>query len=481
MHDDPSAAVDVAIVGGGIAGLCAAYRLQQRAPHLRCVLLEASDRLGGKVLTETIEVDGHRFVVEAGPDAFLAQKPWAWQLAEELGLADRLIPINTVPRPVSVLKHGRAIALPEGVSLLAPTKAWPFVRSPLLSPGGKARVALDLAISPRAGDGDESLAAFVRRRLGSEALDWIAEPLMAGIYNADPERQSLLATFPTFRTIERDHGSLIRGLRAVARGRQSAPPSPAFLSLQSGMHELTDALATRIGSIALSGAPVERICRTPDGCFTLTLVDRRPITAAALLLAVSASEAARLIEPISRHTARALASLRTVGAGSVSLAHRTQDVRRPLPGYGLVVPRRERRPINAITVASRKFDGRAPTGWQLLRVFFGGSRSQATMSLSDDHLLRIVGEQLHGLLGIDSPPSFHRIYRWEAGSPQYDVGHLNRIAQIESGLPAGVFITGSAYHGVGLPDLVRAATAVVDRIIGAQLMHPAAQGATAHA
>jgi oxygen-dependent protoporphyrinogen oxidase len=465
---DSSTPVDVAIVGGGFAGLCAAYRLRERAPHLSCVLLEASERLGGKVLTETIEVDDGRFVVEAGPDAFLAQKPWARQLAVELDLADRLIPINAVPRPVTVLKHGRPVALPEGVSLLAPTKVWPLLRSPLLSPGGKARIGLDLVRPARADDADESLAAFVRRRFGPEALDWIAEPLMAGIYNAEPECLSLLATFPAFRTMERDHGSVIRGLRAVACGQQGETRSPAFLSLRGGMQELTDALVAKIGGIGLCDARIERMCRTGDGTFTLSIADRPAMTAGAVLLTVPASEAARLIEPISMQSARALASLRTVGAGSVSLAYRAGDLRRPLPGYGLVVPRRERRPINAITVASRKFDGRAPAGWHLLRVFFGGARSPATMALGGDRLLRVVGEQLRELVGIELPPSFQRIHRWEAGSPQYDVGHLDRIAAIEAGLPRGVFVTGSAYHGVGLPDLVRSATTVVERIIGAQ-------------
>ncbi|MEA2595193.1 MAG: protoporphyrinogen/coproporphyrinogen oxidase [Thermomicrobiales bacterium] len=461
----PAEQVDVAIVGGGIAGLCAAYRLRERAPELSCVLLEASVRLGGKVLTETIELESGRFVVEAGPDAFLAQKPWARQLAEELGLADQIIPINAVPQPVSVLKRGRPVALPAGVSLLAPTRTWPFLRSPLLSPQGKARVALDLVLPATGGNADESLAEFVRRRLGVEALDWIAEPLMAGIYNAEPEQLSLLATFPTFRQLERDHRSLIRGSRATARGMQGKPKGPAFLSLRGGMQELTDALVAKTAGMARCHTPVERVTRRAEGAFALLFADRPPIVAQALLMTVPAAEAARLLEPMALQATRELTGLRTVGAGAMTLAYRTKEVKRPLPGYGLVVPRRERRPINAITVASRKFDGRAPEGWELLRVFFGGARSPETMLLDEERLIAVVGAQLREILGIEAQPAFHRVYRWSSGSPQYDVGHLGRVAAIEDALPPGLSIAGGAYHGVGIPDIVRSMAATVDRII----------------
>jgi oxygen-dependent protoporphyrinogen oxidase len=458
--------VDVAVVGGGIAGLSVAYQLIAHAPWLICALFEASPRLGGKVLTETIDLDDGRFVVEAGPDAFLAQKPWARQLAEELGLADRIVPITTVPQPVSILKHGRPIPLPEGVSLLAPTRFGPFVRSPLLSPRGKARTALDLILPASPCDADESLGALVRRRLGEEALDWIAEPLMAGIYNGDPDRLSLLATFPTFRAIERDHGSLIRGLRAAARAARDKPRGPAFLTLRGGMQELTDALASRVAGIAYRDASVEAVCRTPDGAFTLAFAGRSPVVARRLVLTVPTADAATLLMGIAPRAADGLARLHTIGAGSVSLAYRPGDVKRPLPGYGLVVPRREERPINAITVASRKFEGRAPGGWQLLRVFFGGARSTTSLFMDEDRLIEVIRGELCDLLGIESPPAFHRLHRWSSGSPRYDVGHLDRIAAIEAELPPGVFVTGGAYRGVGLPDIVRAATTVAERIIG---------------
>jgi oxygen-dependent protoporphyrinogen oxidase len=233
------------------------------------------------------------------------------------------------------------------------------------------------------------------------------------------------------------------------------------------MQELTDALATRVAGTARLGAGVESIGRAADGGYVLRCGDCPPIVAEAVLLAVPAADAARLIAPIAPRVAGDLARLRTVGAGSVALAYREDEVRRPLAGYGLVVPRRERRPINAITVASRKFDDRAPAGWHLLRVFFGGARSPTSLLLDDDCLIQVVRDQLRDLLGIEAPPAFHRVYRWSAASPQYDVGHLERIAEIEQTLPSHVFVTGSAYHGVGLPDLVRSATAATDQIIAA--------------
>ncbi len=219
--------VDVAIIGGGIAGLTAAYRLVSQAPSLRIALYEASDRLGGKIMTEHVDQPDGRFLVEAGPDAFLAQKPWARELIEELCLSGQLVPINSLDRPVAILKNGKPIDLPDGIPLIAPTRLAPFLRSPLLGWGGKARTMLEPVIPARTEDSDESLGSFVRRRLGSEALDWIAEPLAAGVYNADPDRLSMLATFPGFHDLERKHGSVIHGLRvreeAIGRVRAGVP------------------------------------------------------------------------------------------------------------------------------------------------------------------------------------------------------------------------------------------------------------------
>jgi protoporphyrinogen oxidase len=557
--------VDVAIVGGGIAGLCVADRLRRESPDVVVRVYEASDRAGGKLLTERIELDDGRFIVEAGPDAWLAQKPWASELVKELGLADQVIPINRLERPVAILKDGRPIDLPEGVSLIAPSKAWPFLRTPLLSPRGKLRMAADLLLRPRAGDMDESLGAFVERRLGREALNWIAEPIAAGIYNADPHQMSLLATFPQLRRLEQEHGSVIRGLRerrdvvaglrtrlgvrirsgsrwqvmgrprrpelkvraengkptegaeeivgfsrlqALARvfrpghtddrlgriatidriarrlgeafrvspgfqsadghgasttngaGRLPSTPTerpPTFLTLRDGMQTLVDALAERVGDAVETKAAVTGITSEPTVGYRLTITDRPDLLAEQVVLTTPATTAADLLVEVAPDLADRLRELRAVHAGTISLAYRTADIPRPLPGYGLAIPAKEGRPINAITVASRKFAGRAPAGWELLRVFFGGYRSPETMRLDDNALLEVVTAELRDLLGITAPPAFHRIHRWPAGSPQYDVGHLDRIAAIEATLPAGITLTGSPYRGVGIPDVIREA------------------------
>jgi oxygen-dependent protoporphyrinogen oxidase len=308
--------------------------------------------------------------------------------------------------------------------------------------------------------GDESIAAFVTRRLGSEAVDWLAEPLLAGIYNAEPERMSLLATFPQFRTLEREHGSLINGLRTTARATRNKARGPAFLSLRGGMQELTDTLAAKVVSIARPNTTVQQLQRLPSGHYHLICDRGQDIVARSVVVTLPSIDTARLLETVAPTAANELGRLRTVGAGSISLAFRTEEIRRPLTGYGLVIPRREGRPINAITIASAKFAGRAPEGWELLRIFFGGARSAETMFYNEDRLLTVVREQLQDLLGIEAEPAFYRLYRWRTGSPQYDVGHLDRIAAIESALPTGLLLAGGTYHGVGIPDIVRTATGV---------------------
>lgn len=454
---------DVAIAGGGFSGLAIAYRLAQLAPHLKIVLLEASDRLGGKALTVRVETTHGQFLIEAGPDSFLAAKPWARELAVDLGLESQLLPINRVARPVSIVRNGALIRMPAGLSLAAPALIKPFARSSLLSPSGRARALREPRIPAGEGVGDESVGAFIRRRLGPEMLDWIAEPLMAGIYNGDPDQMSLLATFPQLRIQEREQGGLIRSTKSTRMSRRGGR-QPTFLTFVDGVETLTRALASEVKAISRCGSRAVRIEAAGDGAFRVRLDNQTTLNARQVVLAVPAREAASLIEGSLRHAAGELAKLRTNPAGSISLALRDTQITRPLPGYGLLVPLKEARPINAITVASRKFDQRAPASWSLLRVFFGGARSPETMLLNDDDLLDVAMAQLGELLGVSSPPLFHRIVRWPSGSPQYDVGHLERIADIEHALPVGVHLAGSSYRGVGLPDLANEANQLARRL-----------------
>ena len=472
----------VVIVGGGIAGLSAAWYLQKQIEeqglNLRYSVLEQSERWGGKIQTETVDGYGDEpFVVEGGPDSFLTQKPWAVQLARELGLGERLLGTNDEKRKVFVLNKGRPTPLPDGVLLIVPTKIKPFALSSLISPLGKLRMGLDLFIPPKQDGEDETLANFITRRLGAEALDKIAEPLMSGIYNAEAERQSLLATFPRFRAIEEKHGSLIRGMLAAQRARKDGSGPGAngqttnqsrlsmFVSLQGGTEELIDTLVARLtGELRLSTCVADM--REEDGHYLLRTGNGEKLAADAVILAVPSYTAAGLVRDLDRQAADGLEAIRYVSTGTISIAFRREDVDL-LDGFGLVIPRSEGRLINAITLTSTKFDNRAPADHVLLRVFFGGSRSPQMMDVEDDLLKTIVLDELQALLGIDAQPLFSRIYRWRRANPQYDVGHLNKVAAIEAALPEGIYVTGSPYRGIGIPDCVHQGQQTAEQVIEA--------------
>ncbi|MCB9140286.1 MAG: protoporphyrinogen oxidase [Caldilineaceae bacterium] len=458
---------DTIIIGGGIAGLSTAWHLQQALSHASYALLEAGERWGGKVKTDVVDVpEVGRFVVEGGPDSFITQKPWAMRLAETLGLSDRFLGTNQAQKQIYVIQQGKPIPMPDGVMLIVPTQFAPFALSPLISPWGKLRMGMDLFIRPRRDGEDETLADFITRRLGREALDKIAEPLMAGIYNAEAEKQSILATFPRFRTLEENHGSLIRGMLASRRARPaSAPqdgarPRSIFLSLNDGMNELTDTLADDLTGDLRLNTQVTELAPRPGG-YGITTYTGEMMTARSVVLAIPAYAAASLLADVAPEAAAQLNAIRYVSTGTISLAYRQADIRRPLDGYGVVIPRSEGRAINAVTVSSVKFAQRAPDGAVLLRCFFGGSRRPDMMEVDDEELVRTVRSELGELLGIDATPLFQRIYRWFNANPQYDVGHLARVAAVETALPPGLYVTGSPYRGVGLPDCVHQAEQTV--------------------
>lgn len=469
--------VDVAIIGGGISGLATAYYLQRTAEReqqpLRYTLIERSGRPGGKVLTDHVHGYGDQpFVIEGGPDSFITQKPWAMQLARELGLEDRILGTNDHLRKTYVLNHGKPTPLPDGVLMIVPTRFMPFALSPLISPLGKLRMGLDLFIPAKTDDQDETLADFIRRRLGDEALDKIAEPLMSGIYNAESERQSLLATFPRFRDIEKRHGSLIKGMLASKRAPKPAPtpgapakPVSIFTSLHGGAQELTDTIAARLtGDLRLSTA-VTALDTLPDKQgYRLTLDDGTTLIAQQVVLATPAFVSAELLRAITPGAADLLASIRYVSTGTVSFGYRRDEVGHPLNGFGVVIPRSERRPINAITWSSTKFNHRAPDGYALIRVFFGGSRNPQMVDRPDDELIAMARSELDALMGVRAEPVLHRLYRWHNATPQYDVGHLQRVDAIEAALPKGLYVTGSPYRGIGLPDCVHQAQTTAQHV-----------------
>ena len=473
--------IQVAIIGGGISGLATAYYLQRQAAQagapLHYTLIERSPYPGGKIQTETIAGFGDApFIIEGGPDSFITQKPWALQLAREIGLGDRLLGTNDRQRKVFVLNKGKPTPLPDGVLLIVPTRFMPFALSPLISPLGKLRMGLDLLIPPKRDNQDETLADFIRRRLGDEALDKIAEPLMSGIYNAEAERQSLLATFPRFRDIETQHGSIIRGMLASRRNGvgHGSPASPAkssaspttgtsakplsmFVSLRGGTQELVDTLVAKLTGDLRLNTGVTAISPAPQGGYRLTLSDGSTLDATQVVLATPTFAAADLLRSFAPVAADNLDTIRYVSTGTISLGFRRADVSHPLNGFGIVIPRSEKRPINAITWSSTKFDHRAPGNHVLLRVFFGGSRNPEIVDHSDAEIYATARAELHALMGIDATPVLHRIYRWYNATPQYDVGHLDRVAAIEAALPPGILVTGSPYRGIGIPDCVHQA------------------------
>jgi oxygen-dependent protoporphyrinogen oxidase len=472
-------AVDVAIVGGGIAGLATAYYLQERARQaglaLSYSLIEAAPELGGKISTDVSQ----GFVVEGGPDSFITQKPAALRLCRELGLEERLLGTNDAQRKVYVLDGGRLRALPDGVMLVVPTQFTPFALSPLISVPGKLRMGMDLFIPARRSGGDESLADFIRRRLGQEALDKIAEPLMAGIHVADAERLSLQATFPRFIQLEQTYGSLIKGMLAQ-KARSSSQPSNGtgpklslFMSLRGGLRELVEALVARLEGELLPGTGVVRLERLVDGeaaegtRYRLRLSDGRTLLAGGVVLATPAYNAADLVEGLHPGLAAGLRAIRYVSTATISLGFRRAEFEHPLDGFGFVVSSREASRLMACTWTSTKFSQRAPEEHVLLRAFVGGHRREELVALPDEALLQVVREELRGIMGIQAQPVMSRVYRWPQANPQYDVGHLARVDHLDSlaaELP-GLYLTGSAYRGVGIPDCIEQGAATAQAVL----------------
>jgi len=460
------------IVGGGIAGLATAYYAQRAADDagldVAITLVERDDHLGGKIATDT--PDG--FVIEGGPDSFITQKPWALQLCRELGLEDRLMGTNDARRSVYVLRGGRLRKMPDGLMLIVPTRFMPFVTSDLISWPGKIRMGLDLVIPRRTDESDESLADFIRRRLGQEALDVLAEPMMAGIHVSDAETLSLKATFPRFIDIERQYGSLTRGMIAARRARSAAANGQAngagkttvFMTLRGGLQELVAALRGALRGTIITGQGVAELRREADG-YALALDDGRILAADAVVLATPAYAAADLLRPRHPELAGMLDAIRYVSTATVSLGYDAATFDHPLDGFGFVVPRKEPTRLLAATWTSTKFTHRARPGTVLLRAFIGGPRREDLVDLDDEALVGLVREELRVIMGVRAEPSVARVYRWPRGNPQYDVGHLERVDRIEALCPLGLYLTGSAYRGVGIPDCVKQGQATAQQVV----------------
>jgi len=441
------------IVGGGIAGLATAFYLHQ-CGITDFTLIECSPRVGGKIVSAA--EDG--FLVEGGPDSFITQKPAALDLCKRLGLGHLLIGSNTGKQAATyVWSKGRLHPMPEGMMLMAPTMVLPLLRSRLISWPGKLRMGMEYLVPKSRSDADESLASFVRRRLGSEALDKIAGPLMGGIHAADPETLSLRATFPMFPQMEQKHGSLLRGMMKRPKRAPGAAPAPMFQTLDGGLDQLTAALVAHLPAHTLrAGCCVLNV--TPcDGRYRLTLGDGSSIRAGNVVFATPAYVTADLIQTIDPMLASRLRAIRYVSTATVSLGFRRADVAHPMRGAGFIVPHTEGRRITACSWSSSKFNHRAPADSVLLRVFIGGALAEHLAEQDNDSLIAIAREELRDIMGIAAQPVLARAYRWHRANPQYDLGHQQRIHEIEhalAGLP-GLHLAGAAYHGAGIPDCIQ--------------------------
>ena len=435
----------IAIVGGGIAGLAAAYELTSRGIPFQ--LFERSSRLGGIIRTE--HVDG--FVIEAGPDSFLAQKPAALELCHSLGLESQVLS-TTPPRTAFVLKRGRLHSLPSPSVLGIPTTWRGIAGYDLLGPGARLHLALEPLAPKLAGPGDESVGSFFRRRFGPATVPLVAEPLLGGIHAGDIESLSLASLFPRLVEAERRHGSVLGAFRHTRR----TPPDGLFRSLAGGMGDLVRALEERMPAASIRrDTPVESLVR--DGQDWRLHAGGTRYTARAIVLACPAREAGRLLQPLDSRASELCDHVPYVSTVSIALAWPRGAVRHPLRGSGFVVARRANAVrITACTWVSSKWSGRAPAGTVLLRAFAGGSHDPAVVDLDDRGLVEMATRDLSGILGITGPPLLSRVYRWRNAGAQHNVGHITRVAEIEQRLARypGLVVAGSGFRSVGIPDCI---------------------------
>jgi oxygen-dependent protoporphyrinogen oxidase len=491
----------IAVLGGGIAGLAAAYtlaRARQAGAAVEELLIEARDRLGGVIRTEHLE----GFVIEAGPDSFLAEKPEAAALARELGLGDSLIGSNDRQRRTYILHRGRLVPLPDGLMFLVPTRLWPIVTTPLLPLSSKLAMAAELLASPPSGNlnqgADESVASFVRRHFGDAMLENVADPLLAGVYGGDSGALSVRSVLPRFWEMERKHGSVTRAtLRAMRQRRKAtaepngtvqpdsagtgaAPRSalPIFMTLKDGLEQLPGKLAQHLDNtrvhLGQRVAGIELAHDGPGG--TADSCTRRyrifcdggvAFDADAIIFAMPTHECSRLLSSLYPTLGGLLDEIPYSSSMTVSLAYADGTREHLPPGFGYLVPRKENRRMLACTFVHRKFNHRAPEGKALLRCFLGGSRDPEVLNLPDEEVVSLVRQELKGILNFSFQPLFCRIHRWPASMAQYPVGHAERISRIQSQLEdlPGIYLAGNAYSGIGISDCIRTGRAAAQRAL----------------
>jgi protoporphyrinogen/coproporphyrinogen III oxidase len=459
----------IAIVGGGISGLAAAFALEERRRDgelLEYAVYESGPRFGGVLATE--QVDG--CLVEAGPDSFLTEKPWAADLCRRLGIEDQLIGSNDGDRKTYILVKGKLTPLPDGLMFMVPTRLAPALLSTLFSPATKFRMVREWRFAPRGSRSDESVAALVERHYGAEMVERLADPLLSGVYGGEASQLSVRAVLPRFLEMESKYGSLGRGMLAARKNKNSAQPAPPiFTSLKGGMQQLAEALVAGLPGNALRATcPVQAVQKQDRGWVVSAGYASDQFDA--VIVATPATAAVPLFEITCAALASELKAIPYSSSMTVALGF-DKDVRAALPpGFGFLVPRSEGKRTLAATFVHNKFPHRAPADRALIRCFLGGSRDEQVLQLPDDEILNIVREELRQILGLSAEPLFTRLYRWKSAMAQYVVGHLERLQRIEGLLKQwpGLVLAGNAYRGIGVPDCVRSGEEAAQQVLAAE-------------
>jgi oxygen-dependent protoporphyrinogen oxidase len=456
----------VIVIGAGVSGLAAAHRLLELEPSIDLTVLEASDAPGGWLRT-LVQDD---FVIELGPDSILTEKPHALALVKRLELEYRLVSTNTEKRGAYVVSKGRLERVPEGFAMMAPTSPLPFLASNIISPLAKMRAGLELLIPSRTGSDEESLARFVTRRFGSEILERLAQPLISGVYGSDAETLSLEATMPRFLQMERDKSSVLRAMHAQkSRSKENASGARygLFVGFDRGMQVMIDALAKRIGERLETRKSVRSIERS-GARWRVRFESGESRTCDAVIVALPAHRIASILRAggMNDGLIDGLDAIPHGSAATVTFAFRRDEVPHALDAFGFVVPAVERRAVLASTWSSVKWPGRAPAGWELIRVFLGGPHDPDVLLREDDELVANAKRELKALMGISSAPAFTRVMRYPRAMPNYRVGHLERASAIEgrvSRIP-GLALAGNSLRGVGIPDAIASGERAAERV-----------------
>jgi len=477
----------IVVIGGGIAGLSAAYYLHKKVEDtISITLMEADSFWGGKIVTERVDdvVPEGDFVIEGGPDTFVVTKPWGVRLCKELGIADRLRGTNPETKKTYILKNDALHELPGGLTMMIPTEFGPMIRTGLLSWPAKIRMGMDFFLPAQLENGDETMGEFVTRRLGRSAYENLIEPLMSGIYAGDGDKLSLHATLPYLRDLERKYGGLVKGALAVRKERarkakasgKSPNPTPGsrsiFLTPLTGLAEIVEALVAELDAAGVDMRLNSRVIDVTRNelardTWQVALGGGERLNADAIILATPAFVSGALVEDIAPKLAAELSAIEYVSTATVTLAFRESDLPRPLDGYGYVIPRREDRKALASTWTSTKFPHRAPEGYALIRVFIGRAGQEADIIWDEDELLVIARQELELTLGITAEPLLKRVFCWEKAMPQYNRGHPERLDRIDAALDAypGLALAGNGYRGIGIPDCIHSGELAAERVI----------------